>query len=76
MENNNISLEAISNEMIALEKEAKGGKQKQNQVDNILNEILKNIDRVNFRGYCKLLNDKEKLRQMWDSNNAYWKIWK
>ena len=22
------------------------------------------------------INDKEKLRQMWDSNNAYWKIWK
>lgn len=61
MENNNISLEAISNEVIALEKEAKGDKQ--NHVANILSDILKNIDLVNFRGYCKLLNDKEKLQK-------------
>ena len=61
MVNNNISLEAISNEMTALEKEAKGDKE--NQVANILSEILKNIKPVNFRDYCKLVNDKEKLQK-------------
>ena len=63
MENNNISLEAISNEVIALEKQAKGDNQKQKQVANILSEILKNIKPVNFRDYCKLVNDKEKLQK-------------
>lgn len=36
---------------------------KQNQVDNILNEMLKGIDPVNFREYCKLDNDKDKLQK-------------
>ncbi|MGC1631274.1 MAG: phage/plasmid primase, P4 family [Gelidibacter sp.] len=36
---------------------------KQNQVDNILNEMLKGIEPVNFREYCKLDNDKDKLQK-------------
>ncbi|WP_299394232.1 phage/plasmid primase, P4 family [uncultured Gelidibacter sp.] len=36
---------------------------KQNQVDNILNEVLKGIEPVNFREYCKLDNDKDKLQK-------------
>jgi putative DNA primase/helicase len=36
---------------------------KQNQVENILNEMLKGIEPVNFREYCKLDNDKDKLQK-------------
>lgn len=35
----------------------------QNQVDNILNEMLKHIELVNFREYCKLDDDKDKLQK-------------
>lgn len=34
---------------------------KQNQVENILNEMLEYIKPVNFREYCKMENEKEKL---------------
>lgn len=34
---------------------------RQNQVDNILNEMLNYIEPVNFREYCKLDNEKDKL---------------
>ena len=37
--------------------------QKQNQADNILSEILKNIELINFREYCTLDNDKDKLHK-------------
>ena len=46
-------------EAVKMDKE----QQKQNQVDNILNEILKNIEQVNFREYCILDNDKDKLQK-------------
>jgi len=36
---------------------------KQNQVANILNEMLNHIEPVNFREYCKLDNDSDKLQR-------------
>jgi putative DNA primase/helicase len=36
---------------------------KQNSVTNILVEMLKNVEPVNFREYCKLENDKDKLQK-------------
>lgn len=36
---------------------------KQTQVDNILSEMLKGIEPVNFREYCTLDNDKDKLQK-------------
>lgn len=36
---------------------------KQNSVANILTEMLKNVEPVNFREYCKLENDKDKLQK-------------
>ena len=36
---------------------------KQNQVANILDEMLDTIEPVNFREYCKLENDKNKLQK-------------
>jgi putative DNA primase/helicase len=36
---------------------------KQNHVENILNEMLKHIEPVNFREYCKMDNEKDKLQK-------------
>jgi putative DNA primase/helicase len=36
---------------------------KQKKVENILNEMLQTIEFVNFRDYCKLDNDKDKLQK-------------
>ncbi|TYB80413.1 DNA primase [Bizionia saleffrena] len=36
---------------------------KQNSVANILAEMLKNVEPVNFREYCRLDNDKDKLQK-------------
>lgn len=63
--NTNISASEILKESEQLLEAIKMDKehQKQNQVDNILNEMLKNIEPINFREYCTLDNDKDKLQK-------------
>ena len=65
MDNSKISLEAITNEIENQLEAVKSDRdqQKKNQISDILNEILKNIEQVNFREYCKLENDKDKLQK-------------
>ena len=64
-EKTNIGIDEILNEttelmeVIATDKELL----KQNHVENILSEMLKYIEPVNFREYCKLDNDKDKLQK-------------
>jgi putative DNA primase/helicase len=64
-QNTNISASDILKESEHLLEALKKDKehQKQNQVDNILNEMLKNIEPINFREYCTLDNDKDKLQK-------------
>ena len=61
----NIGAEEILNEKENLLAAVKMDKehQKKYQVDNILNEILKDVKLVNFREYCLLSNDKDKLQK-------------
>ena len=62
-EKTKIGADEILNEIKNLSEAVKIDKEhlKQNQVENILNEMLKHIEPVNFREYCKLDNDKDKL---------------
>jgi putative DNA primase/helicase len=64
-ENLSIGINDILNESNVLLEAAEMDKEhlKQNQVDNILNEMLKHIEQVNFREYCKLDSDKDKLQK-------------
>lgn len=64
-EKTNIGIDEILNETESLLVAVKMDKEhlKQNHVDNILNEMLKYIEPVNFREYCKLDNDKDKLQK-------------
>tara|TARA_R110002033_G_C3895715_1_gene239399 strand:+ start:4721 stop:6193 length:1473 start_codon:yes stop_codon:yes gene_type:complete len=64
-EKTNIGINEIINETESLLEAVKMDKEhlKQNQIDNILNEMLKYIEPVNFREYCKLDNDKDKLQK-------------
>ncbi len=61
----NIGIDEILNETKSLLEAVKMDKEnlKQNHVENILNEMLKYIEPVNFREYCKLDNDKDKLQK-------------
>lgn len=61
----NIGINEILNEAETLLESAKIDKEflKQNHVENILKEMLKHIQPINFREYCKLENDKEKLQK-------------
>ena len=60
-----IGIDDILNETNSLLEAVKLDKEhlKQNQVENILNEMLTYIEPVNFREYCKLDNDKDKLQK-------------
>ena len=60
-----ISIDDVLNETKNLLEAAAKDKQdlKQNQVANILDEMLDTIEPVNFREYCKLENDKNKLQK-------------
>ncbi len=64
-EKTNIGIDEILNEAETLLEAVKMDKEhlKQNHVANILNEMLKYIEPVNFRDYCKLDNDKDKLQK-------------
>mgnify|MGYP003147158396 FL=1 len=61
----NIGIDEIINETetlleaVAMDKEHL----KENHVENILNEMLKHIEPVNFREYCTMDNDKDKLQK-------------
>lgn len=59
----NIGIDEIINETDSLLSDIQSDKihLKDNRVENILNEILKFIEPVDFREYCKLDNDKDKL---------------
>ncbi|WP_179022012.1 DNA primase family protein [Winogradskyella forsetii] len=59
----NIGIDDILNETNNIISEIESDKLlfKQHQVENILLEILKHIEPVDFRDYCKLENDKDKL---------------
>jgi len=61
----NIGIDEILNETETLLEAVEMDKEhlKQNKVENILNEILKKIETVNFREYCTLDNDKDKLQK-------------
>ena len=61
----NIGIDEILNETESLLEAVKMDKEnlKQNHIENILNEMLKYIELVNFREYCKLDNDKDKLQK-------------
>lgn len=60
-----IGIDELVNETETLLEAVKMDKEhlKQNQVANILNEMLKGIEPVNFREYCKMDNDKDKLQK-------------
>ncbi len=60
-----IGIDDILNETTDLLEGAEMDKQslKQNQVSNVLIEMLKDIKPANFRDYCKLENDKDKLQK-------------
>lgn len=60
-EKTNIGIDEILNETESLLEAVK--MDKANHVENILNEMLKYIKPVNFREYCKLENDKDKLQK-------------
>ncbi|MFV0573127.1 MAG: DUF5906 domain-containing protein [Xanthomarina gelatinilytica] len=64
-EKTNIGIDEILNETNELMEAITTDKhhQKQNQVENILNEMLKHIEPVNFREYCKMDNDNDKLQK-------------
>lgn len=64
-EKTNIGIDEILNETESLLEAVKMDEEnlKQNHVENILNEMLKYIESVNFREYCKLDNDKDKLQK-------------
>lgn len=64
-EKTNIGIDEILNETESLLEAVKMDKEnlKQNHVENILNEMLKYIEPVNFREYCKMDNDKDKLQK-------------
>ncbi|CDF80437.1 phage/plasmid primase, P4 family [Formosa agariphila KMM 3901] len=61
----NIGIDDILNETESILEAVKVDKEylKQNQVLNILNEMLKYIEPVNFRKYCKMDNEKDKLQK-------------
>lgn len=64
-EKTNIGINEILKETEILLKAVTMDKQhlKQNSVANILTEMLKNVQPVNFREYCKLDSDKDKLQK-------------
>ena len=64
-EKTNIGIDEILNETESLLEAVKMDKEnlKQNHVENILNEMLKYIEPVNFREYCKKDNDKDRLQK-------------
>jgi putative DNA primase/helicase len=61
----NIGIDEILNETQSLLEAVAMDKEnlQQNHVENILNEMLKYIKPVDFREYCKLDNDKDKLQK-------------
>ncbi|UPS92829.1 phage/plasmid primase, P4 family [Bizionia sp. M204] len=61
MKNTNIRIDEILNETNSLIQEIESDKDKLKQVENILKEIPKQIKPVNFREYCKLESNKDKL---------------
>lgn len=63
--NTSIGIDDILNETNELLEAVEMDKEhlKQNQVANILNEMLKHIKQVNFREYCRLDSEKEKLQK-------------
>ena len=67
MKNNKttIGIDEILNETKSLLEAVQIDKEhlKQNQVANILNEMLKGVKLINFRKYCKLENDRDKLQK-------------
>lgn len=64
-EKTSIGVDELVNETETLLEAVKMDKEhlKQNQVANILSEMLKGIEPVNFREYCKMDNDKDKLQK-------------
>jgi putative DNA primase/helicase len=64
-EKTNIGIDEILSETESLLEAVKMDKEnlKQNHIENILNEMLKYIQPVNFREYCKLDNGKDKLQK-------------
>ncbi|MCG2419991.1 DUF5906 domain-containing protein [Aequorivita sp. F47161] len=64
-EKTSIGIDEVVNETETLLEALKMDKEhlKQNQVENILSEMLKGIEPVNFREYCKMDNDKDKLQK-------------
>lgn len=65
IEGTKIGIDEILNETESLLESVKTDKEhlKQHHVNNILSEMLKYIEVVNFREYCKLYNDKDKLQK-------------
>lgn len=64
-EKTNIGIDDVNNELKILLNNVEMDKEdlRHNRVENILNEMLKCIIPVNFREYCKLDSDKEKLQK-------------
>ncbi len=64
-ENLSIGIDEISKEVDSLLECIQEDRQQleQNHIGNILNKMLETIEQVNFRVYCKLENDKDKLQK-------------